>query len=75
MPWEEQRGHSDFDVRTEAKIEILDDVREWDYGNYEGLTSKTIQEQRKKDGKENWDIWRDGCPGGEYDLIIACKSE
>jgi broad specificity phosphatase PhoE len=66
MPWQVQREHPDSDVRTEAKVQIIDDVREWDYGNYEGLTSKTIAEQRARDGQEPWDIWRDGCPGGEY---------
>lgn len=24
-----------------------------------------IKEQREKDGEKVWDIWRDGCPGGE----------
>jgi probable phosphoglycerate mutase len=40
-------------------------VREWDYGDYEGITSATIREERKKKGEAEWDIWRDGCPGGE----------
>lgn len=40
-------------------------MREWDYGDYEGLTSKQIKEMRKENGEEPWDIWRDGCPGGE----------
>ncbi|KAF2430472.1 phosphoglycerate mutase-like protein [Tothia fuscella] len=65
MPWQSERGHPDSDVRCNAKIEVLDGVREWDYGDYEGLTSKTIAEQRQKDGLGSWDIWRDGCPGGE----------
>jgi broad specificity phosphatase PhoE len=52
-------------VRCEAKIEVREDIREWDYGDYEGLTSKTIREQREKSGEGSWDIWRDGCPGGE----------
>jgi len=37
-----------------------EDVREWDYGDYEGLTSEQIREKAPK-----WDIWGDGCPGGE----------
>ncbi|RDI79908.1 hypothetical protein Vi05172_g10152 [Venturia inaequalis] len=65
FPWQDKRTHSEDEVRTEAKIEITDAVREWDYGNYEGLTSKTIREERAKDGQGDWDIWRDGCPGGE----------
>jgi len=37
-----------------------EDVREWDYGDYEGLTSGQIREIAPA-----WDIWTDGCPGGE----------
>lgn len=47
-------------------MQITEDIREWDYGNYEGITSAEIKEQRSKAGLEPWDIWRDGCPGGEY---------
>lgn len=47
-------------------MEITEDIREWDYGDYEGLTSKTIQKDRADKGEEVWDIWRDGCPNGEY---------
>jgi len=52
-------------VKCNAKVEITDQIREWDYGDYEGLTSKTIREQRAERGEGSWDIWRDGCPGGE----------
>ena len=36
------------------------DLHEWDYGDYEGLTSAEIQKDRP-----GWNLWRDGCPGGE----------
>ncbi|EJD04062.1 phosphoglycerate mutase-like protein [Fomitiporia mediterranea MF3/22] len=39
---------------------ITEDVREWDYGDYEGLTPAQIKEKDKY-----WSIWRTGCPGGE----------
>ncbi|KAA6414282.1 MAG: phosphoglycerate mutase [Lasallia pustulata] len=65
LPWEERRQHGDDDIRTNAKVQITEDIREWDYGGYEGLTSKQIREQRQKSGEGSWDIWRDGCPGGE----------
>ncbi|KAG9234280.1 histidine phosphatase superfamily [Amylocarpus encephaloides] len=65
MPWEEQRSHPDADIRTEANVEVTEDIREWDYGDYEGITSPEIKVLRKKQGLPEWDIWRDGCPGGE----------
>lgn len=46
-------------------MQVTEDIREWDYGDYEGLTSAQIREQRAKAGEKVWDIWRDGCPGGE----------
>ncbi|BDZ44352.1 histidine phosphatase family protein [Naasia aerilata] len=41
--------------------ETDDDLQEWDYGAYEGLTSKEIVEQRG----QSWTIWGSGVPGGE----------
>jgi probable phosphoglycerate mutase len=35
-------------------------AREFDYGDYEGLTTDEIHRQRP-----DWDLWTDGCPGGE----------
>ena len=37
-------------------------LAEWDYGDYEGVTTEVIKKSRPN-GK--WDIWIDGCPGGE----------
>ncbi|KAE8374895.1 histidine phosphatase superfamily [Aspergillus bertholletiae] len=66
LPWNEARKSEEEEpIRTEAKVEITEAVREWDYGDYEGLTSKQIREMRKENGEEPWDIWKDGCPGGE----------
>jgi len=50
---------------TRAKVEVTESIREWEYGDYEGVTSKEIRERRKASGEGEWDIWRDGCPGGE----------
>lgn len=32
-------------------MEITEGVREWDYGDYEGLTSKQIRESRREKGR------------------------
>ena len=39
---------------------LRDDLLEWDYGEYEGITTPEIREQRP-----DWYLWRDGAPGGE----------
>jgi broad specificity phosphatase PhoE len=41
-------------------VEVTDDLMEWDYGEYEGITTPQIRESRP-----GWYLWRDGCPGGE----------
>ncbi|CAG7942074.1 unnamed protein product [Penicillium salamii] len=64
LPWNEQRDATEA-IRTEAEVEVTDAVREWDYGDYEGLTSKQIRELREERGEGVWNIWTDGCPGGE----------
>ena len=68
FPWAKDGGEptSTLDARTNASIEITDRVREWDYGDYEGIKSAEVRELRKQRGlNEDWDIWRDGCEGGE----------
>ena len=41
-------------------VELTDDLREWDYGDYEGLTIAQIR------GKApGWTIWTGDLPGGE----------
>jgi broad specificity phosphatase PhoE len=42
------------------QVETSDALLEWDYGDYEGLTTARIREERP-----DWDLFRDGCPGGE----------
>jgi probable phosphoglycerate mutase len=43
-----------------AASEVNTDLAEWDYGDYEGRRSADIRQERA-----DWNIWRDGCPGGE----------
>ncbi|OIH93354.1 histidine phosphatase family protein [Curtobacterium sp. MCBA15_001] len=41
--------------------ELDDDLYEWDYGAYEGLTTPQIKVQRHGP----WDLWTDGVPAGD----------
>jgi broad specificity phosphatase PhoE len=40
--------------------QVREDLLEWDYGDYEGITTAEIREQRP-----DWYLWRDGVPNGE----------
>ncbi|MGN6474144.1 MAG: histidine phosphatase family protein [Mycobacteriales bacterium] len=53
-----------------AGAEISDDLREWDYGEYEGLTSAEIREHRP-----GWTVFADGCPGGESPEQVAERAD
>ncbi|MBA3490352.1 MAG: histidine phosphatase family protein [Longispora sp.] len=44
------------------------DLTEWDYGDYEGLTTPQIRESRP-----GWDLWRDGCPKGESAAQVGAR--
>ncbi|KAH8811403.1 histidine phosphatase superfamily [Xylogone sp. PMI_703] len=72
FPWVAQHD-PDTSIRTEAKVQITEDIREWDYGDYEGITSVQIKELRKQAGLPSWDIWRDGCPGGESPEQVTAR--
>ena len=67
MPWDAHGPETDGSgLECDARIEITEDIREWDYGDYEGITSAEIRKRRKEAGIEGyWDIWKDGCEGGE----------
>jgi broad specificity phosphatase PhoE len=43
-----------------GQMELRDGLLEWDYGDYEGLTTAEIRRERP-----DWYLWTHGCPGGE----------
>jgi probable phosphoglycerate mutase len=47
-----------------------EDLLEWDYGEYEGLTTAEIDAQRP-----GWNQWRDGCPGGEQPADVGRRAD
>jgi probable phosphoglycerate mutase len=57
---------SGFGALAEHRADLL----EWDYGDYEGLTSAEIKRQRP-----DWKLWRDGCPGGESPEHVGARAD
>jgi probable phosphoglycerate mutase len=49
--------------------ELSDDLREWDYGDYEGRTTDDIRVERP-----GWSIWTDGCPNGETAADVGTRA-
>jgi broad specificity phosphatase PhoE len=53
-----------------GQASVREDLHEWDYGEYEGLTSAQIEALRP-----GWSLWRDGCPGGESAPQVGARAE
>jgi len=51
-----------------AKAVTEPDLVEWNYGDYEGLTTNQIHE-----GAPGWLLFRDGCPGGETPEQVGAR--
>ncbi|MFL6240372.1 MAG: histidine phosphatase family protein [Actinomycetes bacterium] len=50
--------------------DACDDLREWDYGDYEGRTTADIHTERP-----GWSLWRDGAPNGETAADVAARAD
>jgi broad specificity phosphatase PhoE len=53
-----------------ASAEIVPDLAEWDYGQYEGLQSADIRLTRP-----GWTVYGDGCPGGEDASQVSDRAD
>jgi probable phosphoglycerate mutase len=49
---------------------IDDDLAEWDYGDYEGLTTAEIRER-----VPGWSLWTHPVPGGETAAEVAARAD
>ena len=50
--------------------EVDDNLREWDYGQYEGLLTREILARHP-----GWKIFEDGCPGGESPAQVSARAD
>jgi broad specificity phosphatase PhoE len=53
-----------------AASSVEPDLAEWDYGQYEGQRSADIRQVNP-----GWNIWRDGCPGGELPAQVSARAD
>ena len=54
----------------QSVAEVDRDLVEWNYGEYEGRTTVEILRERP-----DWQLFRDGCPGGESPQQIAARAD
>jgi broad specificity phosphatase PhoE len=52
------------------RAEVVEDLREWDYGADEGLTTAQIREDRA-----GWTVWADGPRGGESADEVGARAD
>ena len=52
------------------RAEVCEDLRERDYGEYEGLTTPQIWER-----DPGWSLWTHGCPGGEQPARVSARAD
>ncbi|HEX6388716.1 MAG TPA: histidine phosphatase family protein [Solirubrobacteraceae bacterium] len=50
--------------------QLREDLLEWDYGDYEGITTPDIRAERP-----GWYLWRDGVPNGESADEVAARCD
>jgi broad specificity phosphatase PhoE len=54
-----------------GSVAVIDpELAEWNYGTYEGRTSADVHAERP-----DWDLFRDGAPGGESPAQIGARAD
>jgi len=64
-----QRARETARLAGFADAAIVTDLSEWDYGDYEGLTTAEIQAERP-----GWNLFADGCPNGEDAAAVGARA-
>lgn len=66
-----QRAQRTCELTGLRSAAIIDeDLHEWNYGDYEGVTTATIRET-----VPNWTVWDGNCPGGESIDQVAARAD
>jgi probable phosphoglycerate mutase len=65
-----RRAHDTARLAGFPDVVVDDDLAEWDYGDYEGLTTPQIRET-----VPDWTVWKYGCPDGESVTAITERAD
>ena len=65
-----QRARRTAELAGFPHPQVTDLLREFDYGEYEGLTSSEIRAARP-----GWEVYHDGCPGGESPGQVYARAQ
>ncbi|TMC10637.1 MAG: histidine phosphatase family protein, partial [Chloroflexi bacterium] len=65
-----QRARRTAELAGFPDPQVTDLLREFSYGEYEGLTSAEI-----RDSRPGWEIYHDGCPGGESPAEVYARAQ
>lgn len=65
-----RRRAADTAVLAGLHAEEWDALAEWDYGDYEGLTTPRIRER-----VPHWTVWTHPCPGGEDSAAVQSRAD
>ncbi len=63
-----QRARRTADFAGLAGVGLCDDLVEWRYGDYEGVTTVDIRKT-----KPEWSVWTDGAPHGESPVDVSAR--
>ncbi|NUT40731.1 MAG: histidine phosphatase family protein [Thermoactinospora sp.] len=64
------RARRTADLAGLTGYEVEPDLWEWDYGDYEGITTPVIRESRP-----GWYLWDDGVPNGESADDVGARAD
>lgn len=65
-----QRARRTSELAGFPEADVDRELVEWNYGRYEGLKTAEIRRERP-----DWDLFRDGCPGGESLAEIGDRAD
>lgn len=65
-----RRARETCELAGLAMAEETADLKEWDYGDYEGRTTTEIRRERP-----DWSLWEDGVPNGESIDQVGARAD